>query len=421
MDKEAKAKAKQDYNAREKRMNDAIALRVPDRVPIAVSHVLYYFTKIKGMTNKDAMLDHEKRLQIWKDVTMDLNLDVCIHPIVLPPAQPFSLLGMKQFKWPGQDLADDASFQYVENEYLKANEYDDFLKNPGDFTVRMLWPRLAEEAMPLAMLPPLQWFSNGRDLGFMLAPLLGLEPFQEMLEKVVELGRVSQNFMMLMLDYIDEMKNLGYPLGYGSSAVAPFDYIADQLRGMKGIMLDMFRQPDKILKATEYFTEEMLDSARFLGNVTGNKRVWMPLHRGSAEFMSEAQFEKFYWPSLKKLIEDLVDEGMTPVTYFEGEYTPRLKYLAELPKGKILAHFDRVDRKEAKKMIGDTMVFWGNVPARLLITGTPDQVKDDVKDLIDTFADNGGLIVDSSMGIPDQAKPENVEAMVETVFTYGKS
>ncbi len=412
-------KIQEQYDARLKRVDDAIALRVPDRVPVASSHMLYYMTKVKGISNKDAMTDHAKRLEAWKQVTVELNLDMSIHPIVLPPAQPFSLLQMKQFKWPGEELGDNSSFQFVENEYLKADEYDAFLENPGDFTFRTLWPRLSETLSILSMLPPLQWFSNGRNMGFMLAPLVGPPQFQEMFQKIMEIGREAQEFMMHTLMYIEEIEGLGYPMAYGSSADAPFDYLADQLRGMKGIMLDMFRQPDKIHKATEYFTEMLLESAKFLSSVTFNKRVWMPLHRGSGDFMSDKQFEEFYWPSTKALILKLIDAGLTPVTYFEGEYTPRLKYLAELPKGKVMAHFDRVDRKEAKKIIGDTMCFWGNVPARMLITGTPDEVRDDVKELIDTFADNGGLIVDSSMGLPDEAKPENVEAMIDTVFTYG--
>ncbi len=65
------------------------------------------------------------------------------------------------------------------------------------------------------------------------------------------------------------------------------------------------------------------------------------------------------------------------------------------------------------------MCFWGNVSAQLLVNGTPAQVKDDVKDLIDTFGDNGGLIIDGSVSIPDEADPKNVAAMVETVFDYG--
>lgn len=105
--------------------------------------------------------------------------------------------------------------------------------------------------------------------------------------------------------------------------------------------------------------------------------------------------------------------------FFEGDYTPRLKYLAELPKGKIAGHFDIIDRIKAKKIIGNTMAFWGNVSAPLLATGSPAQVKDDVKSLIDIFGDNGGLIIDASTGIPDEAKPENVEAMINTALEYG--
>jgi uroporphyrinogen-III decarboxylase len=65
------------------------------------------------------------------------------------------------------------------------------------------------------------------------------------------------------------------------------------------------------------------------------------------------------------------------------------------------------------------MCFWGNVPPSLLCTGTPRDVRDDVKELIDIFGDNGGLIIDCSNGIPDEAKPENVQAMTEAVLEYG--
>jgi uroporphyrinogen-III decarboxylase len=153
---------------------------------------------------------------------------------------------------------------------------------------------------------------------------------------------------------------------------------------------------------------------------SGNKRIFIPLHRGAGGFMSNQQFEEFYWPSLKKLILTLIDADLLPMPYWEGNYTPRLKYLAELPPGKVLGHFDIVDLHEAKKMIGDVMCFWGNVPAQMLVTGTPNQVKDYVRQLIDIFGDTGGLIVDGAVdGVPPEARPENVDAMTETVFKYG--
>jgi uroporphyrinogen-III decarboxylase len=65
------------------------------------------------------------------------------------------------------------------------------------------------------------------------------------------------------------------------------------------------------------------------------------------------------------------------------------------------------------------MCFWGNVPASLLCTGTPQEVKDDVKELIDLFGDTGALMIDGNQGIPDEARPENVMAMREAVEEYG--
>jgi uroporphyrinogen-III decarboxylase len=135
--------------------------------------------------------------------------------------------------------------------------------------------------------------------------------------------------------------------------------------------------------------------------------------------MSKKQFEKFYWPSFRSLLLGLVDAGLTPIALFEGDYTSRLEFLQEFPAGKIVGHFDRIDRKKAKKLIGDVMCFWGNIPASLMVSGTPQQVKDDVKELIDIFGDNGGLIIDSINGFPDESKPENVQAVTEAAHEFG--
>ena len=116
----------------------------------------------------------------------------------------------------------------------------------------------------------------------------------------------------------------------------------------------------------------------------------------------------------------LIDAGLTPMPFLEGDYTPRLPFLAELPPGKVLGHFDIVDLDRVKAELGNLMCFWGNVPASMLVTGTPGQVKDYVKLLIDTFGDTGGLIVDGAVdGVPPDSRPENVEAMTEAVFEYG--
>ena len=83
-------------------------------------------------------------------------------------------------------------------------------------------------------------------------------------------------------------------------------------------------------------------------------------------------------------------------------------------------HMDQVDIDKFKKLLGDTICFWGNVPGSMLVAGTGDQIRDYVKKLIDTFGDTSGLVMDGSVeGIPAQARIENVMAMIETTRDYG--
>ena len=409
-----------DYLEREKRVSDAVKLIPPDRVPIA-SLPHYYPTRVAGLSNKEAINDHAKCFQVWKEFTIQTNMDLAPTPVVNLAAQPCTTIGLTQYKWPGDGLPDDAPHQYVEKEYLLESEYDEFLSNPGDFAVRKLWPRMAKGFEPLALLPPLHLFLETRNLVFGGGALAGMPPFIELLQNLLKLGQEVTAYNAALSNYTLEMAELGYPFAFSAGARSPFDYLSDFLRGLKGSSLDMYRVPDKLLKAVELLTPVSYQTGIMGAQRSGNPRVFLTLHRGAGGFMSDEQFAKFYWPGLKNVLLALVDAGLTPMPFFEGDYTPRLEYLAELPKGKIVGHFDVIDRQKAKKIIGDTMCFWGNVPAHKLIIGTPEQVKDDVKELIDTFADNGGLIVDASVGIPDEAKPENVAAMIETVFEYGSA
>ena len=185
-------------------------------------------------------------------------------------------------------------------------------------------------------------------------------------------------------------------------------------------MIDMFRNPEKLLQGIDVFTPIIIENAIEGAKKTGCPRVFMPLHRGAGGFMSNGQFEKFYWPSLKKVILSLIDAGLTPCPFLEGDYTDRLDYLAELPKGKVACIFTKVDIKKTKEVLGDRMCFWGNVPGDLFVTSTPDKIKQHVKTLIDTFGDNGGLIINGTIvGIPAEAKKENVLSVTEAVSEYG--
>ena len=97
------------YQEREQRFNDAVALRKPDRVPI-VLFAEFFMTKYQGLTNKEALYDYEKMAEAWKATMADFDWDMAPTPLAMFPGRAMDLLGIKQYKWPGQDLADDLPY-----------------------------------------------------------------------------------------------------------------------------------------------------------------------------------------------------------------------------------------------------------------------------------------------------------------------
>ena len=81
--------------------------------------------------------------------------------------------------------------------------------------------------------------------------------------------------------------------------------------------------------------------------------------------------------------------------------------------------FEDNDLIRAKKVLGDTLCFMGNLSNFLLATGAIEQVRDHTKVLIDNCGTDGGYIMSGGFLI-DYARPENVDAWVTTTKDYGR-
>lgn len=135
--------------------------------------------------------------------------------------------------------------------------------------------------------------------------------------------------------------------------------------------------------------------------------------------MSRKQFETFYWPGLKKSILATIDLGYIANPFFEGRWDDRLEYLLEIPKGKMICRFSETDMAKAKAVLGDHFCLMGNVPIALLQIGSPAEVEEYCRDLIAVAGKGGGFILRSSSDSIDEAKPENVKALVDSVKKHG--
>jgi uroporphyrinogen-III decarboxylase len=407
------------YNERNKRVKDAIELKVPDRVPVWFQDASFFPAKYAGITFKEAMYDSDKVFAAYKKTFVDFEPDLYFNPghALHTPGEALEAMDCKQVKLPGQGIPVNHSFQFVEAEYMKAEEYDEFIDDPTAFTISKYLPRIFGTMKTLETLPPIKSLLLGY-FGMPVTAGMVSEDIISAMESFCRAGRMVQKHEAKAAAFVDEMTNLGFPLACGAITLAPFDLIGDTLRGLRGILLDMHRCPDKLLTAIDKVTPLMIGSAIGQCKATGCPGVFIPLHKGSDGFMSLEQFEIFYWPSLKKLILTFIGEGLTPCPFFEGIHTQRLEYYADLPKGKILGFFDSTDIYKAKEIIGNTMCMSGFMPLSLLQIGTPDKVKAYAKKLIDVVGKDGGFIMGPKSAM-DEADPELVKVWFDFTKEYG--
>jgi hypothetical protein len=408
------------FAERSQRVDDAIRLAKPDRVPTLL-FFSFFASRYAGITYEESFYDQGKWLAATEKAIVDFEPDIYFPPndAIFTSGKVHEILGNQQIKWPGHGLGPNTSFQFVEGEYVKADEYDAFLDDPSDFAIRTYLPRIFTGLEGLSALPPFKFMLVGYAGAPMMSGIISLPPIADALRALNEASLVSLQWTAGYMEFDNRMAAAGYPVATSAISLAPFDVISDFMRGMRGAMLDMYRCPDKLVAVQEKILPTLIGAAATIAQMGNNNRVFIPLHRGADGFMSLEQFERFYWPGLKSLILGLIELGLTPCPFFEGKYDQRLEYLKELPAGKVVGMFDNTDLFQAKEVIGDTMCIVGGMPLSLLQTGTPEQVRELTRKLCEEVGEGGGFIMSSST-VLDEAKPELVRAWVDATREYGQ-
>jgi len=373
------------------RYHAAIALEPHDRIPIATGS--NYFAEIySGNTKQETLYDPEKWLQAEIKFCQDFpEVDVLRDNRIYGPL--YDALDVKTYKLSGRDLPPNTQFQFVEREYMNEDEYDALIDDPTGFMIDVLLPRILGE---------LGNKGTGRSYIAMWKAGVAMAQFAAIMRNR---GAVLE-------------QQCGMPQPMAGFFLAPFDALADAMRGMTATFLDMFRQPDKLLAACDVLVEEMAHMALSMADPLKRYPVFVPTHK--AIFMSPEQFDKFYWPSFKKVMEIIIDSGYTIRAYLEGDWANHWHHMREMPRGKVLCDIDsQGDIRQAKKDLEGYQCVAGGVQDSMLILGTPDQVREHVKQLCQTVGKGGGYIVSAGCSFPYDAKPENFKAMTEAVMDYG--
>jgi len=388
------------YAARLKRYVTAMRCGKPDRVPIR-PFVAEFAAKYAGYTCQEVTHDYEKAFAAARRCAADFDWDATVGNMVYVWTGLTQAIGLKYYAVPGIDIDADTGFQYKEppeeEAFMGADEYDDLIADPVGFLFNVWLPRVSADVVgpgrPATLRSHLSFLKGGMAM--------------------------MQYFGAFGVQNARLRKESGTVGAISGILKAPFDILADKLRGYIGLCGDLMERPGKVRAACEALMPHLAHVA--LGGADPDKNVpiaiWM--HRGCVPFISFDHFENLYWPTLRPIIEEIWRRGHQVLFYAEGKWGPHLKHFAELPAGSIIYHCDRDDPLEVHKVLGGRFCLSGGISNVTLGYGTPDDVRAEVKRVIDGVARDGAYIMDASAIVQNDAKIENVRAMTDFTREYG--
>ncbi|HZK25322.1 MAG TPA: uroporphyrinogen decarboxylase family protein [Oscillospiraceae bacterium] len=395
------------------RYKAAVELKEPDRVPFTGlgGDVVAAYAGITGYQYCfDYELANQAALKYLKDFPSDLpmlgmpslgnsvtSLAFFDYPDLAPLVSSVDgptndILGVKYCRFPGRELDENSSPQFIGSAYMEPEEYDELIADPAKFMFEKVVPRTTTNLQNL-----------GSPTALAAMARLGLEKSKQ--------GAAMQNM-------IKELQELGYAPSGRAVFIAPLDFIGDQLRDIPNIIKDLRRYPDKVKAAAEALLEPLLKMV-LSGKARGIDISFIPLHLN--EYLSPKLYHEFYWPTLKEGILGMLQEGMKSQVFFEGHHDAHLETILDLPAGWGIGYFEKTDVRKAKKLLQGHTCIMGGIDTGMIITSTPAKLDEYIKELLGEMMPGGGFILSPNIGtLPRETPIENIRAVYEAVEKYGK-
>ena len=388
------------YAERLSRYVTAMRNEKPDRVPIR-PFVAEFTARYAGYTCQEVTHDYSKAFDAALRCAKDFDWDAVVGNMIYVWTGLTQAIGLEYYGVPGIDLPPDTGFQFREpaeqNAYMQPEEYDHLIEDPTGFLFNTWLPRVAPDVC--APGEPATYRSN---LSFLKGGMAMLSYFGAFPAQGERLRREA-----------------GMPGAIAGLLKAPFDILADKLRGYVGLCMDVLERPEKVLAACEALAPHLLHVALAGADPEGNAPVAIWMHRGCVPLFSPETFDTIYWPTLKPIVEEIWRHGHQVLFYAEGDWRAHLDAFAELPDRSIVYHVDQGDIFEVHERLGRKFCLSGGIPNYLLAVGTPEKVRAKCKEVIDGVAGDGGYVMDASAIMQNAARVENVRAMTDFTREYG--
>jgi uroporphyrinogen decarboxylase len=227
-------------------------------------------------------------------------------------------------------------------------------------------------------------------------------------------------------------ENTGYAVI--ANAIGSFFEFSWYLRGFEQFYADLLLNP-KLIEAlldgmlayqTAMFDEILSRIAPYVSVVM----VGEDLGTQRAPTISLDAYKRIVWPRQRKFYSSIRKHTDAPIFYHScGSVLPMIPHLIDAginclhpvqPRAAGMGHGEG-EREFLKTEYGDRLVFWGGLDQqKLLPFGTPDQVREETKKLLDVFMPGGGYVFCTGHNIQTGVPPENILAAYDTAYEYGR-
>lgn len=388
------------YLERQRRYLTALRNEKPDKIPIR-PFVAEFTGKYAGLTCQQVAHDYNLAFEAAVKCAKDFDWDAVVANMVYVWTGLAQAAGLRYYGIPGINIPHTTGFNYIEppedQAFMREDEYDALIDDPTGFLYNVWLPRVSTEVAQIGQ--PATYRNNLALVKSAMAMMVYFYAFGPQIQRLRdECGTVS---------------------AIAGIFKAPFDIIADKLRGYVGLTMDMATQPDKVLKACEALMPHLVNVGLTSADPAKQVPIGFWMHRGCVPFITPKQFNSHYWPTLKPCIEEFWKHGNQTMFYAEGKWDHHLDDFATLPERSILFHVDQGDVFLAHRKLHHKFALSGGIPNVLLSYGKPAEVRAHCKKVIDGVAQNGGYIMDASAIMQDDTSVENLRALTDFTREYG--
>jgi uroporphyrinogen decarboxylase len=200
------------------------------------------------------------------------------------------------------------------------------------------------------------------------------------------------------------------------------------LNGMQKYLEDLLLNPGYAIAVAEKVTELKLACIeKFLDKVGEYIDIYTMTDDWCGQdgpIISPELIRKIFVPLTKRII-DLIKRKSNAKVFLHScgsviDFIPDIIEMGVDILNPVQVRAKGMDPIKLKREYGKDLVFWGGVDTQQLLPfGTPEEVSEQCKRLIDALAPGGGFVFNTSHNIQSGTPPENLLAMYRTAVDFG--